>query len=157
VEFRPPYSTWPVSPEAFAEAVQVTPRQLFKRIDDHIRSCLDNGIVVPLTSLNGRSDPQQPPPGEPGSDDQLATLDGRFNDLLREVDPSAALVNATEDVRMPALLAAGLRAYIEEQGDQREQYSLDPPSGNNPALHARLRRTLDEATEDELHWSFRSI
>jgi hypothetical protein len=158
-EFRPPFSTWPVWPEAFAEADRFTPGQLFKRIDDHIRSCLDAGTVVPLTSLNGGSDqqPRRQSPAEPVSEKQLSALDDRFDDLLGQVDPSAALNKATEDVRMPALLEAGLRAYIEEQGDQREQYSLDPPSGDNPALHARLRRTLDKETEDELHWSFRAI
>lgn len=158
-EFRPPFSTWPVWPEAFAEADRFTPGQLFKRIDDHIRSCLDTGTVIPLTSLNGESDqqPRRQPPGEPVSEEQLSALDNRFDDLLGQVDPSAALDKATEDLRMSALLEAGLRAYIEEQGDQREQYSLDPPSGDNPALHARLRRVLDKETEDELHWSFRAI
>lgn len=163
VGFDPPYSTWPVLPQAFAEVVRFTPRQLFKQIDDHIRSCLNAGTVVPLTSLNGRPDsqpdpqPRRQPPREPLSDQQLSALDDRFAELVRQADPSAALDKATEDVRMPALLEAGLRSYIHEQGAEREQYSLDPRPGGNPSLHARLRRTLDEETEDQVHWSFRAI
>ncbi|MGH3625434.1 MAG: ATP-binding protein, partial [Sciscionella sp.] len=113
--------------------------------------------------LNDRSDSQPSPqprrqaPSEPLSDQQRSALDDRFAELVRQADPSAALDKATEDVRMPALLEAGLRSYIYEQGDQREQYSLDPRPGDNPSLHGRLRRTLDEETEDQVHWSFRAI
>ena len=58
---------------------------------------------------------------------------------------------------MPPLLAAGLRAWILEQGPDGEAYRLDPPPGKSPAWHARLHRTLDESSDDEIHWAFRSI
>src|SRR6266545_2229188 len=57
---------------------------------------------------------------------------------------------------MPQLLAAGLRAWIIEQGPAASMYSLDPPPAGKPALHARLRQALDIA-DRETHWSFRAI
>jgi hypothetical protein len=159
IGFTPPYPTWPVRPEAFDEAVRFTPRQLFKQIDDHIRSCLDTDALVALSNLNDKPDrPLRPEaPKQLVPDERMAALDERFAQLVRGADVGAAFDKATEDVRMPSLLDAGLRSYIYEQGESREQYSLDPRPGENPALHARLRRMLDEETEDQVHWSFRAI
>ena len=56
---------------------------------------------------------------------------------------------------MPVLLAAGLKALMEELDDKA--FKHDPPPSAKPALHGRLRRTLDENLEDELHWGFRAI
>lgn len=50
-----------------------------------------------------------------------------------------------------------LQAWILERGETAPAYSLDPLPGPRPALHARLRLTLDEATEDQVHWCFRAI
>ena len=36
-------------------------------------------------------------------------------------------------------------------------FNQDPPPSSKPPLHARLRRSLDETTEDEAHWGFRAI
>src|SRR5690606_14274286 len=58
---------------------------------------------------------------------------------------------------MPPLLTAGLWAWIAEQGEAGQAYAIDAPPSAKPPLHARLRRTLDEATEDEAHWCFRAI
>lgn len=58
---------------------------------------------------------------------------------------------------MSALLSAALRCHVLEQGDNGHDLTVDPPLGVKPALHARLRRTLDEAREDEVHWGFRAI
>ncbi|MDM4784642.1 hypothetical protein [Micromonospora sp. b486] len=58
----------------------------------------------------------------------------------------------------PRLLEAGLTAWIAAQGAAVEAFSLDPiPAGTKPALHARLRHSLSEDSEDEEHWSFRAI
>jgi hypothetical protein len=157
--FTPPNPTWPVLPEAFEEAVQFTPRLLFKQIDGHIRSCLESDTLVLLRSLNHRPElrPVQPPPNGFVPPEQMSELDAQFAELVRQADPAAAVDKATEDVRMPALLEAGLRAYIDEQGEQRERYSLDPRPAENPSLHARLRLSLDDETEDQIHWSFRAV
>jgi hypothetical protein len=156
--FAPPNPTWPVLPEAFGEAVRFTPRQLFKQIDDHIRFCLDSDRLELLKSLTRQSGPRRDPPNEFVPPEQMSELDTRFAELVRQADPAPALDKVTEDVGMPALLKAGLRAYIDEQGEQREEYSLDDARpGENPALHARMRFSLDVETEDEVHWSFRAV
>jgi hypothetical protein len=61
------------------------------------------------------------------------------------------------DERHPALLSAGLSAWIAEGGESRKAFYQDPPPSKKPALHARLRQSLDEVTEDEVHWAFRAI
>jgi len=155
--FTPPNPTWPVLPEAFEEAVRFTPRQLFKQIDDHIRSCLDSDRLELQKSLTRQSDPRPPTQDEFVAPEQMSELDARFAELVRQADPAPALDKVTEDVRMPALLEAGLRAYIDEQGEQRERYSLDARPGENPSLHARLHYNFEVENADQIDWSFRAI
>ncbi|GLZ36579.1 DUF87 domain-containing protein [Actinokineospora sp. NBRC 105648] len=155
--FTPAYPTWPVRPDAFEGAVAFTPRTLFKVIDEHIRSCLDSGVVTELHRLDARALPRQVPDPMPTGVPELSTVDAEFAELVRRADPRAAVDKDTEDMSMPALLAAGLNAYVQEQGPDRLRYRVEPQRGANPPLHARLCRTLDEETEDEVHWSFRAI
>ncbi len=160
VGFTPPYPTWPVKPEAFEEANQYTPRQLLIRIDTHVRSCLASGQVAELERLTG-SQPtkvvptKQRPGPEPGPD--FGELDRRFAELRQRADVVEALDPITEDAVMPGLLSAGLSAWIAEQGEDGRLFAQDPPPSTKPPLHARLRRTLDEATENEAHWCFRAV
>ncbi len=88
---------------------------------------------------------------------ELGALDERYAELRRRADVTAAFDPRTEDDVMPGLLRAGLEAWIIEQGPNAAAFTLDPPPGPKPALHARLRRVLDEAIEYEAHWSFRAI
>lgn len=174
---KPPYPTWPVSPAAFESAPGFTPRQLLITIDEHIRSCLVNGEVRELerftrtsdggtgiTAAGGAGDTTGIPPLSGASHSsvpallggELDALDARFAKLL-EAGPPLMINQENEDVLMPALLAAGLSAWIAEQGEEGREFSRDSPPSSKPPLHARLRRTLDEATEDEVHWGFRAI
>nr|BFE84532.1 hypothetical protein GCM10020093_071330 [Planobispora longispora] len=70
---------------------------------------------------------------------------------------AAALDPATEDATVPALLSAGLTAWIAALGEAGRMFAQDPPPSAKPPLHARLRRSLDVTTEDEVHWCFRAI
>ncbi|WP_432865696.1 helicase HerA domain-containing protein [Microbispora rosea] len=158
VGFTPPYPTWPVKPEAFEEAHQYTPRQLLIRIDAHVRSCLANGQVVELERLTGApSNKIDPEPRPPKQEPDYGALDRRFAELRQRADVVEALDPITEDVVMPGLLSAGLSAWIAEQGEDGRLFTQDPPPSTKPPLHARLRRTLDEETENEAHWCFRAI
>ncbi|GII91612.1 ATP-binding protein [Sinosporangium siamense] len=87
----------------------------------------------------------------------FAHLDALFVKLCETADVTAALNPATEDTVMPSLLAAGLSAWVVEQGEAGHVFSQDPAPSSKPPLHARLRRSLHEATEDEAHWAFRAI
>jgi hypothetical protein len=159
VEFEPPYPTWPVRPEAFAEADQFTPRELLRTVDRHVRACLADGEVRELDHLL-YAVPERTgivvadePPGAPES----ADFDARYDELRKIADPGPAFHKDTEDAIVPELLRAGLTAWIAEQGPAGEMYAIDPQAGGKPALHARLRRALDTNDEDEEHWSFRAV
>jgi hypothetical protein len=155
VGFRPPYPTWPIRELAFAEAAHFTPRALLKRVERHAVACLRRDVVVALESLEDEefSLADLPPVRSEGS--TFEELDARFANLVRQADVQEALHRYTEDARVPELLAAGLGALVVELGDPA--YKVDPMPSNRPPLHARLRRTLDEGTDDEQHWAFRAI
>ena len=161
IDFRPPYPTWPIDPAALDDAVDVTPRQLLMRIDTHVRACLVAGEIHPLKHIGKppetepRSPGTVPPPAVPELD--LSRFDTRFETLRKAADTDAALDKTSEDGTVPALLAAGLTAWIMERGEHGEAFAIDPPPGANPTLHARLRLTLDEQIEDQVHWCFRAI
>lgn len=165
---EPPYPTWPVRPEAFDRAPGFTARQLLIAIDKHVRGCLLSGEARELTSLTaqpyppageGRREPAAGRPEQTRAEPTAAAhaaLDARFA-TLRDAGAAPQIEQATEDVLMPPLLAAGLSAWVTEQGAHGASFSVDPPPSAKPPLHARLRRTLDEATEDEAHWAFRAV
>ncbi|MEV6800571.1 ATP-binding protein [Micromonospora rifamycinica] len=154
--FVPPYPSWPVRPDAFAQAEGMTPRQLLIDIDRHIRACLDAGEVRELTRLGDPAAPRPPAP-RTAPDADLDRFDARFAQLRSKVDVSGPLARDSEDGLVPGLLAAGLTAWVLERGEGGSAFSVDPPPSAQPPLHARLRLTLDEATEDQVHWCFRAI
>ncbi|TYB63965.1 ATP-binding protein [Nonomuraea sp. PA05] len=155
---KPPYPTWPVRPEAFEQAPGFTPRELLRRIDQHVRACLLDEEVRELTGFAAEQEPAEPvatvAPHLPPED--LSVIDARFAEL-RDGGPAPRFDQTTEDATMPALLAAGLSAWIAERGGGGLAFSVDPPPSPKPPLHARLRRTLDESREDEIHWAFRAV
>ncbi|OJY43552.1 DUF87 domain-containing protein [Pseudonocardia sp. 73-21] len=157
VGFTPPYESWPVLPSAFdrPSARNLTPRKLLQRVDAHIRVCLDSDAVCELEDLAEEPRPVDP---APRSDDiMLREMDDWFARLRAEADVAAPLDKDIEDQRMPALLTAGLSAYIAELGEDGQHFAVDAMRGKKPALHARLRQTLHEQTEDETHYAFRAV
>ncbi|MFF5180766.1 ATP-binding protein [Micromonospora sp. NPDC000316] len=163
-QFVPPHPTWPIAPAAFADAPTLTPRALLRRVDRHIAWCRDHDEATELDRLIDGVDSPPAPVVVPGrasdqtADEQkLRELDARFAELVAAADVSAALAPASEDERMPQLLAAGLAAWISEQAPTGATYKYDPPPGRKPALHGRLIEVLDEATENEAHWCFRAV
>ncbi|MGC7097578.1 helicase HerA domain-containing protein [Amycolatopsis lurida] len=155
VGFTPPYPTWPIAASAFdGEWDQWTPRELLKRIGAHIDGCLRAGEVTELASFDGQA-PTSPPRPVPVPD-RFAELDRKFEKLRTEADPSTLLDQHTEDEVMPVLLSAALRGWITEVGDDDMEWVRAPQDGQGQ-LHAWLTRTLDEASDLEEHWAFRSI
>ncbi|WP_433205485.1 ATP-binding protein [Dactylosporangium sp. CS-047395] len=162
IGFTPKYPTWPVRESAFAEVGQYTPRQLLKEIDRHVRDCLRTGMVRELTRLSETpeedEEPGLPVPDVPEIADEVITrIDARFEALKRDADIASPFEPEAEDTVFPALLGAGLTAWILQHGVDREVFTLDPPPSEKPDLHARLHRTLDETTEDQVHWCFRAV
>lgn len=156
VGFTPPYPSWPVAVKAFDEAPQLTPRQLLQRVDAHKSWCLAEDEVEELQSLievrhRGSSG------GRTYTDDEMGKLDRLFDEYKQRAVVDAALDPESEDTTTPPLIAAALHAWITEHGDAGLDFHLDPPQGKNVLLHARMRQTLDSATDDERHWAFRAI
>ncbi|SDT31657.1 ATP-binding protein [Actinoplanes derwentensis] len=159
VSYTPSYPSWPVRPEAFAEAAKFTPRQLLIEIDRHVRHCLRTGVVSEMTSLDSSGDQANAVPMVPTeiTDGLREKLDIRFSELRDEADVLAPLSPAEEDKLIPGLISAGLTAWIIERGVADEKFNQDGLPSASPPLHARLRETIDQETEDQAHWSFRAI
>lgn len=153
--FTPPYPTWPVPRGAFTHARDFTPRMLLQRVDWHVRACLRANELRPLADL--RDATEDSPTEQPKtSDAEMAAFDDRLVALVAEASVDAALAPDTEDAEMPPLLAAGLQAWVIESGTDHE-YAVQAGGGNTPVFHAMLRHFLDPDTDDQEHWSIRSI
>ncbi len=157
VGFAPPHPTWPVAPAAFEAAWdEYTPRQLLKRIDAHVESCL-RGQVRELVSFDAEPVTPAPVP-EPGPEpDYFAALDARFAQLRSAAEVGAAVSEKTEDRVMPELLAAALQSWITEVGNDDLEWTTEPPPDGKPVVHAGLHRTVDEELDVEERWAFRAI
>jgi hypothetical protein len=153
VNFAPPYDLWPMAPNALDGAGLYTARTLLRLVYKQVRRCLTDD-VAPGTATLGELERWQDDSGPPEQRDD-PTLDTLFDQFVAGALVADALDHAKEDVCLPPLLDAALRAWIIEQG--RGNYKVDPPPGSAPALHARLREVLDEQTEDERHWAIRGI
>ena len=157
-DFAPAYPTWPIQEDAFDDAANFKPRELLQMVDQHIRACVSDGVVSVLTEFKATRPAiaithvnVRPP------DDELAALDKRFADLKAAANVGNVLSQTHEDAELPGLLSAGLQAWIAERGTAGQHFEQDPPPSTKPALHARLRRTIDDETEVEAHWGFRGI
>ncbi|MGP3775661.1 helicase HerA-like domain-containing protein [Streptomyces sp. SDT5-1] len=157
VGFTPPYPTWPVTSTALAEAPhRYTARRLLIRIQKHIEACLQSGTAAELTSLTG-AEPTPAASPAPAKAVNLSTLTESFDKLRADADDRGPIDPTTEDGLMPALLGAGLRSLVRELGADETRFSIETDFGRKAALHARLRYVVDEASENEFHWSFRAI
>ena len=158
--FTPAYPTWPVPSSAFADAPLFSPRSLINLVQNHCAHCRERGRVTELEQLTTEHPGPEPPPNgrRRGDDPQPPEpeLDRWFKQLVREADVADVLDEKQVDAGLPALLRAGLTAWAEENAATGD-FSVDPPLGRNPSLHARLRRIIDADTDDEVHWSFRAV
>ncbi|MER5643404.1 ATP-binding protein [Streptosporangium sp. NPDC002524] len=156
IGFDRPYPTWPIRPEAFAQAPFYTPREVLNRLSQHIRACLIQGKVTELDSLDAPSNVVDPVVKR-DPEEVLRGIDTKFALLADSADVSGALEAEREDAVLPGLLSAGLQAWVVERRGTFAPYRVDPPMGQKTSLHAGLKQVLNEATEDEIHWAFRGI
>nr|WP_296780590.1 hypothetical protein [Rhodococcus sp. (in: high G+C Gram-positive bacteria)] len=157
IGFVPPHPTWPVAADAFEQAPDFTPRQLLIAVDRHIRHCLEAGVASELESFSERTGPSGAPDLPTAPVSELDALDARYAELMAGADVSKPLSSDSEDSMIPALLSAGLTAWIHEHQSSDDSLAQDPPPSGKPALHARLRHTVDTDTDDEEHWCFRAV
>lgn len=170
VDFTPPYPTWPIEKRAFKSAPEFSPRRLMELAEAHVRKCRRDGKIAELSSFvdeGATIEGVGVDAGRPvasNSDGAVAdlgsadfvVLDAAFAKARAEFDASACLDDKTVDDSLPELLQAALSCWIDENSESGS-FSLDPLPGAKPALHARLRLTLDSNTEAERHWSFRAV
>ncbi len=157
MDFRPPHPTWPVAPSAFdGEWEEHTPRELLKRIFAHVDACLRSGQVREMTTF-GDDEPVVVAPPRPAEPDRFAELDQWFEELRAKVSVSELLGQGVEDEVMPRLLSAALRSWITEVGDDNMEWACGVPGESGSELHATLTHTLDEDSDLEEHWAFRTI
>ncbi|MBQ1021530.1 DUF853 family protein [Micromonospora sp. D93] len=152
--FTPHYPTWPITPTALRQARQrYTARQLLIRVNDHVTSCIENRRVTEMTTLTEPAPPTPPPAAAPQAG---AELTAAF-EQLREAADDQPLLEQVQNDAMPKLLSAGLRSLVLELGGSPHRFAIEEDFGASAELHARLLLTLDEKTEQEVHWSFRAI
>ncbi|RJO74861.1 ATP-binding protein [Nocardia panacis] len=158
IGFEPPHPTWPVLPTAFdgPQVPHFTPRRLLQLVGDHVRGCLAAREVRELDQFGKPLPSNISEAARPTAVGTMA-LDARFQELRATADVVRPLDPKHEDNLMLSLLNTALQCYVLEQGHSGQDLTVDQASNVRPALHARLRRTLDEATEQEEHWSFRAI
>ncbi|MGV9803193.1 helicase HerA domain-containing protein [Mycobacterium sp. NPDC003449] len=157
IGFTAPYPSWPILPSAFDEATQYTPRQLLKRADAHVRRCLERDTIEELTRLTGEVAEEHAAREGDTQHADTGELDRHFAEYRQRAVTVAALDPDGEDTTMPGLLSAALDAWITELGEAEQAFRPDPPPGQRVVLHARLRQSLDAATDDERHWAFRAV
>ncbi|WP_218009212.1 ATP-binding protein [Herbidospora cretacea] len=158
IGFEPPYPTWPVRPEAFAEAPFYTPRKVLKALTEHIKTCVARGEVKELLRFDGVETHQvEPTTAIQSTLSEIHGIETKFALLEDSAHVTGALDPTQEDAVLPSLLAAGLQAWAIEKGDDATAYKVDPTFGQRTSLHARLRQVLDETREDEIHWAIRGI
>ncbi|MFW0788958.1 ATP-binding protein [Gordonia sp. CPCC 205333] len=160
-DFVPPYPTWPVTEEALATSIDFTPRDVMRTVDRHVSSALRTGEFAELMrfeiALPDTAAPVRQSNWDPSQIDQLGRLDRRFAELVSAADPRDAFDHLLEDAVVPPLLADGLATWIDARISGGDMYQQDAKPGRNPALHARLRRTIDPLTDAEQSWAFRAI
>ncbi|MFV2087541.1 hypothetical protein [Micromonospora sp. LOL_021] len=144
VGFVPPYPSWPVRPEAFADAADFTPRQLLINVERHIRACVRDGQVTEMTTLTTlttaaaekptaeatptpTSTTRTRTPAADGS--SLGTLDQRYAELRAAAQVAGLLDPANEDTQVPQLLAAGLRAWTWKARTRTSTRTRSRPAG----------------------------
>ncbi|HEX4221007.1 MAG TPA: DUF87 domain-containing protein [Pseudonocardiaceae bacterium] len=157
MNFVPPHPTWPVAASAFdREWEERTPRDLWKRVGAHIDWCVRTAQVRELSTFDDGPLPMLPvqPPVKP---DRFHDLDTSFAEYRASADLSVLLAPGSEDRIMPELLSAALRSWINEVGDDNLEWAPERPDRDSNALHAWLTHTVDEASDLEERWAFRTI
>ncbi len=146
IDSSAPYPTWPVRPEAFAEAQFYTPRKRPQGTHRAHQTCVARGEIKELMRLN-----EQRPPGRA---DQRDPDDAQRNPRDRdEVRPPrgrrprhrARWTPCRRTPSCPAFWRPVFEAWAVEKGDDETAYKVDPTFGSAHLLHARLRQVLDEA------------
>lgn len=149
----PPYPSYPFQGSCF-DSLQLSPRAVLRRAEDHRRHCQRLGRIEELQSF-----PEAGAPPARANHSQVHALDADFTKLRAAADPQLLLQG--EDSELDGLLEAAVQALAHEQaGAEHLDVELDLDFGRHgqvEPLHARIR-VIDRADGDrEKHLSLRFI
>jgi Helicase HerA, central domain len=150
--FTPRFSTWPFADSAFESAVGLSPRELLKACDHHLRKCIAAGQVSVSTSF----DPAQPLPSKEA--EKTAGLDEAFQRELR-VAVIANLTASEGEDQFQQLIDGNLR-LLEKHFDLPDDIDSEvqrDPDQKRPSLHGRLSFTFLNEGNREQHYCFRLL
>ncbi|GAB3653074.1 helicase HerA domain-containing protein [Glycomyces tarimensis] len=146
----PRYPTWPIGRSCFDQAIDYSPRELLKRVGDHIDRCRANGAVTELEAFDDVAAPVDPLAlGEDTSE-----VEALYRRLLAQIDVGEVFAQDDEDYRMPSLLEAVVSASAIESGGRELEFNAPPE--NRPDVHLRVY-SEDESGAEQRRWSFRAI
>lgn len=149
--FTPPYPTWPFRPEAFAEAIGLSPRELLRRCEAHRLACVAGGDVEELSTFTRGGQP-------PATIPTISGLEAAYVQARAEADVSGLLDPDRED-EMRDLFAYALGLF-EQQLDLPEDVDAGVqfyPNQKTPPLHGRLSFTFRAQGDLEQHYCFRLL
>lgn len=157
VPYQPAYPTWPIHPEAIAEMIGETPRDVLKICERHRRDCLERCRVEELRHF-------EKPSAIPNKveEAELKRLDELYAKRQSEVDLTEVFAEESEDKFFAPLLDMAARLAIEENFSSLPA-GVDPqldaslPSGRIRPLHVRLRVIFETEGEREQHYSVRVV
>ncbi|QSB06029.1 ATP-binding protein [Natronoglycomyces albus] len=154
IGFTPPYSTWPVASEAFADAVEFGARKLLEVVQLHIDQCVESGQVVELNSILHAARASHPVV-DAASEDDVASVEALFQRYRNEADISTVLDKNSEDSVVPDLLHGGVEAMLSERGLPAGSYRLTraKPSRKPLGWHLQFSIDADDGSDAPLHWT----
>ncbi len=132
LDFTPPYSTWPVPPEAFESAVRMRPRRIIEFVRDYIHDCLAADELLPLPGL-GTAEPEtdrSTPEPDPVQD--------RYADHRRAVKVDDLKTTSAEK-QIGGILSAAGTALLTELGIEGDYHVQDVARGAEaPSAHCEV-------------------
>lgn len=150
--FTPPYASWPFRPEAFAEAVGLSPRELLRHCEAHRLACVAKGAVEELSAFGGKAHPPVVPGPVPSG------LDADYSRARAEAQVSGLLdLDREDELRDIFADALGLFERQLDPPDEVDAAVQFYPNQKTPPLHARLSFTFHAEGDREQHFCFRLL
>jgi hypothetical protein len=148
----PPYETYPFLREAFTTAVNMLPRELLRRSDEHLRHCRAKKSISELSSFVEAKRRE----GDGGLE---KALDLKFRALVAEAAVERILVPDDLEPWFAKLLLDALDCYVLQANlpDDIDAVIDGDDKQREPALHARLRHIYRAENDREVHHCFRAI
>jgi hypothetical protein len=153
-KIAPPHPTWPFAERAFA-SLSLTPRNVLKACDQHIRACLASNTVVELATFGGG--PVRDPVVSPN---KLEKLDEQLSQYYSAARPER-IEPKEDESELDALIEAACTSLVaEHELPPEKEATVDRDFGRTgriEPLHARIRVIHHDQGDREQHYSFRFL